>query len=392
MTARLYLLDPEPAPAWAPFLGARPIGTLRTGPQTIADRWCDATGATEAHLVSDTCPKGDFPIFVTGTSMSVIPTGPITGPAVLARADHLPIGTVATEADVVTALTTDEGVAGWVVPAGVSFSGGPAAAEQTVETLRLRGAFDVVTALERLLSDDLSSMLTGAVHVPAGVTVLGDPSHLAARDADIEPGAVLDVRDGPIVLEAGTSVRSDSRLAGPLWIGPGTRVLGGAIGRSAIGPRCKVRGEMTDTVMFGLANKSHDGFVGHSVIGEWANLGAATVTSNLKNTYGDVRLQVDGADVETRRTFLGAIIGDHVKTAIGTLLGTGTVVGCGANVFGANRPSTYIHPFAWGTEGGMTTREGFLTVAERVLARRNVSVDHAVRTYLDGLYSRFGSA
>src|SRR2546426_3492982 len=105
---------------------------------------------------------------------------------------------------------------------------------------------------------------------------------------------------------------------------------------------CKIRGEVSTCVFLGYANKAHDGFVGHSVIGRWVNLGAGTVTSDLKNTYGPVRLDVNGTALETGLQFLGSLIGDHAKTAIGTLLGTGTVIGAGANVFDAVRPPKYV--------------------------------------------------
>ncbi len=138
-------------------------------------------------------------------------------------------------------------------------------------------------------------------------------------------------------------------------------------------------------MFLGYANKAHDGFVGHSVIGRWANLGAGTITSNLKNTYGPVRLETAGGRVETGRQFLGALVGDHAKTAIGTMLSTGTVVGVGANVFGWARPPKDIPPFAWGAEGVMAL-DGFLQVAQRVMPRRQVEVTDGVRAMLEGVY------
>jgi hypothetical protein len=127
-------------------------------------------------------------------------------------------------------------------------------------------------------------------------------------------------------------------------------------------------------VFLGFANKSHEGFVGHSVVGPWVNLGAGTTTSNLKNTYGQVRLDVDGERIDTGRLNVGSLIGDHAKTAIGTMLATGTVISAGANVFGTPTPPKYVPPFAWGCTGSeRMTQDGFLRVAERVMARRNVT-------------------
>ena len=97
----------------------------------------------------------------------------------------------------------------------------------------------------------------------------------------------------------------------------------------SVGPHCRLHGEISTSIFAGYANKSHDGFLGHSVVGEWVNLGAGTITSNLKNTYGPMRLDIGTARIETGRTNVGTLFGDHVKTAIGTLLPTGAVVGYG---------------------------------------------------------------
>ena len=178
-------------------------------------------------------------------------------------------------------------------------------------------------------------------------------------------------------------MRSGARLEGPLWVGANTRLVGGPIRNSAIGPWCVVRGEMSTTTMLGYANKSHEGFVGHSVLGRWVNLGAGTITSNLKSTYGLVRLTVDGVGLETGQRFLGSLIADHAKTAIGTLLATGSVIGAGASVFDAVRAPKYIAPFAWGGSApDRMTLPKFLAIVERVLPRRNVPVTDAMRSYL----------
>src|SRR5262249_42609465 len=157
-------------------------------------------------------------------------------------------------------------------------------------------------------------------------------SDIVVMGAAVEPGVVFDVRHGAVVLEPGVEVRHGTRLEGPVFVGARSRVLGGFIRGSAFGPECRLHGEIAASVFLGYANESHDGFVGHSVVGHWVNLGALTTTSNLKNTYGPVRLEVAGRRIETERQNLGTLFGDHAKTAIGTMLATGTVVGVGANV------------------------------------------------------------
>jgi acetyltransferase-like isoleucine patch superfamily enzyme len=144
---------------------------------------------------------------------------------------------------------------------------------------------------------------------------------------------------------------------------------------------------MSTTAMLGYANKSHHGFLGHSVLGRWVNLGAGTTTSNLKSTYGPVRLHVGAADLETGHQFLGSLIGDHAKTAIGMMLDTGSVIGAGASVFDGVRAPKYVPPFAWGGSASeRMTQQKFLDIVERVLPRRDVQVSDAMRSYLTRAY------
>jgi len=252
-----------------------------------------------------------------------------------------------------------------------------------VEGVLLRGVHDLVSALEQLLRDDLLRLLGESDAVPKGSIVLGDPAWITLREAAIEPGVVFDTRNGPIVLESGVEVRSGMRLEGPLWVGANTRLVGGAIRNSAIGPWCVAHGEVSTTAFLGYANKSHHGFLGHSILGRWVNVGAGTTTSNLKSTYGSVRLAVAGTKLETGHQFLGSLFGDHAKTAIGMLFDAGSVIGAGASVFDGVRAPKFVAPFAWGgSSSERMTQQGFLATIERVLPRRNVQVTDAMRSYL----------
>ena len=384
MTHALYLLDPDPAPVWSPFAGARPLCELRAGAHLIRERWETFIGAEAAGIFALPHLAG----FVEAGVPPVVARRPVTGPAVIGSSTFAPCGLAPVLPDGAFRLTSGGVTVGWGIGAGATWDGPqPHAATLEVPGFVLHGVYDLVPALERLLPDDLRGMLGQSDPVPPGSIVLGDPAAIALHDAAVEPGVVFDVRNGPVVLDSGVLVGSGSRLEGPLWVGANSHVLGGPVRASAIGPRVNVRGELSTCVFLGFANKAHDGFVGHSVIGRWANLGAGTITSNLKNTYGRVRLDIAGTTVETGLQFLGSLIGDHAKTAIGTLLATGTVVATGANVFDAVRPPKYVPPFAWGAAGAARmSREGFLTTAERVLPRRDVVVDEATRAMLERIY------
>jgi len=380
VTHALYLLDPDPAPAWAPFAGIRPLCELRAGAHLVRERWETFVG-TEAAAIFALPHLAGFP--EPGVP-AVEARRPVAGPAVIGSSTFAPRGLAGPLPNAPARLIHDAITVGWAVPAGSTWSGPVANAQSmTVDGVLLRGVHDLVSALEQLLREDALKLLGDSDAVPKGSIVLGDPAWIAAREAAIEPGVVFDTRNGPVVLESGVEVRSGARLEGPLWVGANTRLVGGPIRNSAIGPWCVVRGEMSTTTMLGYANKSHEGFVGHSVLGRWVNLGAGTITSNLKSTYGLVRLTVDGVGLETGQQFLGSLIADHAKTAIGTLLATGSVIGAGASVFDAVRAPKYIAPFAWGGSApDRMTLPKFLAIVERVLPRRNVPVTDAMRSYL----------
>ncbi len=386
----LYLLEPDPAgAAWAPFAGVRPVAELRAGLWRIRERWEGALQRdTTAILGSHVAGFTEFDEPPTRAPM------PIEGPAIIAASWFAPSGAPIESTAPVRRLTHGGATVGWVLPAGEHWSrphdDGPGL---EVDGVLLRGAFDLVTALERLLIADCADFRAApSSGVPEGSIVLGDPSDVISLRATVEPGVVFDVRQGPVVIEEGAEVRSGTRLEGPTYIGSGTRILGGFIRGSVFGPECRVRGEVAATVFLGYGNKAHDGFIGHSVVGHWVNLGAGTTTSNLKNTYGSVRLEIAGHRIETGRSNLGTLFGDHAKTAIGTMLPTGAVVGAGANVFGAAQVPKYIRPLAWGCNGERITEEGFLTVAKRVLARRNVDWSEAREASLRRTYGRAGLA
>jgi UDP-N-acetylglucosamine diphosphorylase/glucosamine-1-phosphate N-acetyltransferase len=331
------------------------------------DGWCDV----------DAAPVGE-PV-------------PVDGPAFVVRSDFAPSARVALARSGARRLTHEGATVGWRLAAGERWTatdddGGGA---EEIDGFRLRGAYDLVTALERLLLDDCRSALGAGDPLPNGSHVLGDPSQVVLRGARPEPGVVYDVREGPVVLDEGVEVRFGTRLEGPLWAGRGTRLLGGHIRASAIGPRCNVHGEVSTTVFAGYANKSHDGFIGHSVLGHWVNLGAGTITSNLKNTYGEIRVEAGGARIPTGRTNLGTLFADHAKTAIGTMLPTGAIVSAGANLFGGAAVPRFVRPFAWGSGGDALLDEaGFLRVAERVMPRRDVAFTPERRASLAAMYRR----
>lgn len=378
---QLFLVEPEsPGAVWAPWHGVRPIAELRAGAWRIRERWERALGVVAAGVIG-----AHVEGFVDVDAPAIVPR--VTAGSLLAASWFAPAGGRVTLAPGVTRLTHEgETVASIARAAGEARieSEGPS---QEIAGVRLAGAYDLLRALELLLGADCDEA-AGRPDLPAGTITLGAAERIVSQGALIEPGVVFDVRHGAVVLEAGAEIRSGTRLEGPCWIGTGARIVGGFIRGSVIGPRCVVRGEVSASVFVGYANKAHEGFVGHTVVGHWANLGAGTTTSNLKNTYGPIRLEADGARIDTGRTFLGSLIGDHAKTAIGTMLPTGTIVGAGANVFGGTPIPKHVAPFAWGGDGERVSEEGFLRIAGRVLPRREIELTPERAASLSAIYRR----
>ncbi len=209
------------------------------------------------------------------------------------------------------------------------------------------------------------------------------------RGAMIEAGVVLNAAQGPIYIEEGVRIRPPTIVDGPSYIGGGTTIDGAKIrGGCSIGPVCRIAGEIEESVIHGFTNKHHEGFIGHSYIGEWVNLGALTTTSDLKNTYGTVKVCINDKRIDTEKMKVGSFIGDHTKTGIGTLLDTGCVIGVAVNLFGGGRTSKFIPSFSWG--GGSEFKENrldkVLEVARVVMKRRGIQQTRAQRDLLRKIY------
>lgn len=394
MSARLFLYDAaDDQAAFLPFSLSRPLGELRYGAFLLRERW---SAQLDLPVHGYLTPQPQLQDFAEPGSPSVVAEpGGKHEPRVLFRSTFVPAADfrLPEPAEPVRWVDGAGATVGFALPRRAdwpSFAAAAAWPAVAVPGKRLTGAWELVGDLNEALAADLERLRLqhGAVSIPRGASVIGDPQLVLVAEAAVEPNVVFDVRKGPIFLAPGVEVRAFTRLAGPLAVARDTRLMGGQIGGSAIGPRCVVHGEVAASLFLGYANKAHDGFLGHAVIGRWVNLGAGTVNSNLKNTYGPVRVTLGGQRFETGLMFMGSLIGDHVKTAIGTMLPTGCAIGVGANLFGSTRPGTEVPPFAWGLdEPGRVMECGrFVEIAARVLPRRDVAVDERTRRYLAAVW------
>ena len=255
----------------------------------------------------------------------------------------------------------------------------------------LRRWWDLLAHNEAALrrdADDFALRTHHVLHPPPGAYLVRPERVHVGRRVAIAPGVVLDAEGGPICLDDGASVGAGAVLIGPCYVGPGSTVSPHATLRPGtnVGPVCKVGGEIGNAIFQGHANKAHDGYLGDSYVGEWANLGAGTTTSNLKNTYGPVRAATPAGRVDTGRTFVGSVIGDHAKLGIGTMLAAGSHVGVGSQVSVA-RPPQFVGHLRFVTPAGDKPYAfaKFVETARRVVARRGMTLSDADVALLRGV-------
>ncbi len=241
--------------------------------------------------------------------------------------------------------------------------------------------WDILTQSRRLLSNQFDpahfgpsgASIDGEVH-PSAVLV-NEGSICIEADVVIHPLAVIDATDGPIVIERGSRIHPHAVVRGPAHIGAGCTVNPHAHihGGTSLGPVCKVGGEVDGCVFQGYANKQHDGFLGHAHVGCWVNLGAATTNSDLKHTYGSIRVPINGTDVDSGCMFFGAVISDFVKTGINQSIPTGAILGFAANVFTSGLTPRFLRSFTWLTDLGMEEgdAERLIKTAAVAMARRD---------------------
>lgn len=231
--------------------------------------------------------------------------------------------------------------------------------------------WDLIKYLKEDLEEDLKFMgakIEGEVHP---TTVIHNPKQvLIEKGAVVDACAVLDARQGPIFIGAGTIVHPHSLLRGPL----------------SIGRNCRVAGEIVHSVFLDYVNKGHYGFIGHSYLCSWVNLGAGTTNSNLKNNYGGVKVQIEGKPIDSGETFLGCFIGDHAKCAIGTLIYTGCVIGVAANLFGQPYYKKFVPSFSWGGAGEAKIEE-VIDAAKAAMKRRGLDISEADIKLLKKVFS-----
>ncbi len=259
-----------------------------------------------------------------------------------------------------------------------------------IEFISISNPWDIFTYNPQVLTEDFNNLTSGRKSLPVGhhVLITGKRDLIFIEEGADVKYTYFNTENGPVYIGKNAKVMEGSMIRGPFalceqaTIKMGTKIYEG----TTIGPYSKVGGEVNNSVIFGYSSKAHDGYMGNSVIGEWCNLGADTNTSNLKNTYENVKAWSFAEDsfIDTGSQFCGLIMGDHSKSGINTMFNTGTVVGVFCNIFGDGYQRNFIPSFSWGGTHGfkLYNKKRFLQVAKAVMLRRGIDLDKSDKEIL----------
>lgn len=211
-----------------------------------------------------------------------------------------------------------------------------------------------------------------------------------AENVRLQDDLAVDVSEGPVVLESSVSVGPFCFLAGPVYAGAGTRVIEHSALKDAValGHTVKIGGEVEASVIEPYTNKQHHGFLGHSYLGSWINLGAGTCNSDLKNTYGMINVEYGDHKAATGMQFFGCVMGDYSKTAINTSIFTGKIIGVCSMMYGfvtSNVPSYVNYAKLFGQTSLLPT-DVMIATQSRMFARRKVEQRELDRQLIRDMY------
>ncbi|MCC7319196.1 MAG: GlmU family protein [Bacteroidales bacterium] len=371
-----------------PLTFTRPVADIRFGILTIREKWerflkTSTSSLTEAYLT----PK--FPLIKAEINMMV--NGSICpNTALIKEINQLKEGQMLIKDDTIVAMCLNaESLENYAENDQELDE-----KETTVDFVKIQNTWDIFHLNDQAIKDDFELLTKGRKSAPISPTNrCVNPENIFIEEGAVVEFSILNASTGPIYVGKNAEIMEGSKVRGSFALCDFAVLKMDAkiYGPTTIGPYSKVGGEVNQSVIFGYTNKTHDGFLGHSVLGEWCNLGADTNTSNLKNTYEEVKLWSYAEDcfVQTGLQFCGTIMGDHTKCGINTMFNTGTVIGVYSNVYGAGFQRNFVPSFSWGGPHGLSDYDMKKAVktAEIVFARRNKPFDKKEKTILSEIFS-----
>ena len=250
--------------------------------------------------------------------------------------------------------------------------------------------WDLIRVLENSLITQVSTMKS-ETQLDGGVTIIGSNSVAVEKNASVEVGTVLDVRNGGVYIGPGAYVAT-SRIVGPAYIDAMTQVKQfTVIEASYIGYNCRIGGEIEHSIISDHTNKAHAGFIGHSYIGEWVNLGAMTTTSDLKMTYGNIKMNSGkNKKIDTGQNKIGSFFADMIKTSIGTLIYSGRRIGVSSHLYGLvaqDVPSFTIYGTSIGARNVELNLESVIETQSKMMKRRNQTMSKAYEQLVEDVFA-----
>jgi len=368
-----------------PFTFTRPVGNLRVGILTISEKWQNYLGIAQIGYETQDYLSAKFP-------------GNKEGLCVFINGSICPNATLISEINGLNQAKTAVVKNGQLLAVCLNLSEGQTFSEdisdynttesKSDEHIQLNYCYEIFSKNGEALHQDFNDLTKGrkSQPIPEGNQVLNPENIFIEEGANIH-FSILNASTGPIYIGKNAEVMEGCKIRGPFALceDAGLKMDAKIYGATTVGPHCKVGGEVNNSVFYAYSNKGHDGFVGNAVIGEWVNIGADTNNSNLKNTYDEVKLWSYRTErfEKTGLTFCGLMMADHAKCGINTMFNTGTVVGVGANIFGAGFPRNFVPSFSWGGAQGFETYvlDKFYKMAIAMCKRRNIAfteVDNAI--------------
>ena len=389
-TARNIILfdDNEVRRQLLPLTYTRPTAMLRVGITTIGEKWQALLGEANYSYLTVPYLKKKFPLHVRRSSNLMVAGNVLPTPELAQQVLALDMG---------EALMVGEDL--------IAFNGSAQDYDARHYTrvhyphnvpLIVKRLYDIFQFNRLALEQDFERLTAGRESQPLSVTntVIGDPSRIFIEQGAYVEGAMLNTHEGPIYIGKNVEVMEGACIRGGFAACHDAKVRIGAkvYGATTLGPHVKIGGEVENTVFIGYSNKAHDGFLGDAVIGEWCNIGGGTSASNLKNDYSEIKLW-NYATKRFERTglqFCGMFMGDHSKIGVNGMINTATVLGVGVNIHGAGFPRNFVASFQEGSAAAGfkdVPLETFYTIAERVMARRDITLTEVDRNIFKAIYN-----
>lgn len=368
-----------------PLTFVRPVADIRFGILTIREKWELYLKSTTSSLTQDYLAE-KFPLVKEKDNL-IINGAVCPNENLISKIKELEPGQALISGDTILAMFLNE----------EDFTGQSNSIQEIeadCDCLQIVNTWDIYSKNAEAIRLDFDLLTKGrkSALLPAHCIAFA-PENIFIEEGAQVLATTLNASDGPIYIGKNAVIMEGCNLRGPLAICNDAQVKMGAklYGGTTIGPHSRVGGEINNSVIFGYSNKAHDGFLGHSVIAEWCNLGADTNTSNLKNTYDNVKLwnYADETFVDTNQQFCGLIMGDHSKCGINTMFNTGTVVGVSANIFGSGYQRNFISSFKWGGTAGFKEfhTNKAIEIAKAVYRRRNLEFGEVDERILENVFN-----